>query len=131
MNNLTDANEFIKRLITSFPEIGNEVMDEDYEGLLTLQVGVLTRFTQDGINTNNTSRLNSVFLFIDELLKTADHRVKTAIYTAFLEHLDFNSNRKAYRIVPVELKSAIAQLQQYHKSGAKDAKLNEFLKRNN
>jgi len=84
--------EFLNFLIAEFPEIRSEVMDEDYEGLIHLQIGCLTSYTNTCIAEGRKKKLVSIFNFFRQTLNKVDHVTENALYVSFLEHLNMEGD---------------------------------------
>jgi hypothetical protein len=127
MINQITPEDFINQLIALIPSIANDVLDEDYDGLFSLQIGVLTRYTQKIIDNNNLQTLSIIYKFIDEMIELGNHKVQNTVYTAYLEHLDFSANQLAYNQLPAKLKKAFLELKNYQESAMFDKELQMFL----
>jgi hypothetical protein len=57
--------QFIEKLGDMFPEIKEELLDEDIAGLTALQIDCFTRFTQHTINNYDTDTVSKCFQFVD------------------------------------------------------------------
>ena len=127
MNNLKKQEVFLKELIEAFPEIRDEIMDEDYLGLITLQIGCFKRFTQIAIDKNELDVIKKCFLFVDENIEIVEYAVKNALYISYLGHLNIPKKSKANKLLTINLKNILAELDKYNKSVSKNEKLNKFI----
>ncbi len=128
MNNLKNDKEFIGDLIKEFPEIKDEVLDEDYSGLITLQIGCLTRFTQKAIDTNDLNLVKKIFLFVEADFDQLSHKVMNSLYISYIGKLKIPPRSEAEKLLPEKFKNAFVELEEHYMSGSKDEKLNKFLK---
>ena len=119
---------FIDMLVKRFPEIKEEVLDEDYEGLLTLQVGCFKRFTQEAINNNDFQRVSASFEFVNELIDQVTAKVENALYISYLGHLTISKGSKVEKMLPGKLKEAYGDIHKHNSSKSQNSKLNKFLK---
>lgn len=126
-----DRKEFIATMLETFPEIKDEVLDEDNNGIITLQIGCFKRFTQRAIDENNLEIVQKCFQFIDDTIEKAGgkskSKVENAIYLSFLAKLNFDNNPNAKKYLSKKLLLAKNDLDQYEQSGSKNNKLNKFL----
>ena len=84
---LTQA-AFLTSLVAHFPSLASEVLDEDYEGLIHLQVGCLARYANACLATARLDELARVIRFFEATVERVDSRTENALYVSFLEHLD-------------------------------------------
>ena len=108
--------EFIDKLTNTFPEIKEEVMDEDFEGLITLQIGCFMRYTQKAIDTNNEISINNSFQFVLDNLESVNDRIENALYISFLNKLSFTKNISAKSLLPPKLLAAKNKMDEYDKA---------------
>lgn len=121
------SKEFIKIMVNVFPEIKEGVLDEDNEGLITLQIGDFRRFAQKSIDENNPDRIKECFQFIDDAIEHVDSRVENAIYLSFLAKLDFAKNPRAKKLLSKKMLMAKNDLDKYDTSSEINDNLNKFL----
>ncbi|GAB3723903.1 hypothetical protein GCM10027594_04920 [Hymenobacter agri] len=79
---------FLQSLAESFPEIAEEVLDEDYAGLIHLQVGAMARYGNRLIQTGRFDELQKLFDFFHHTVTKVDSNTENALYVSFLEHID-------------------------------------------
>lgn len=120
--------EFIDDLIKHFPELKEEVLDEDYKNLISLQVGVLKRYTQQAINDRDTELIKKCFDFVADNVNRVEFKVENSLYLTFLNKLDFSKNLSAKKLLSNDLKRAHKELQEYDRGAEKNEKLQAFLK---
>lgn len=128
MNNLKDADEFIMDLVNVFPRIREEVLDEDYEGLLTLQIGCFRKFTQEAIDEGEWNLVSQCFSFVNENIGKVEHKVENALYLSYLGKLNIGKGSRVEKLLPPDLKRAYDEIGSYHSTHPKGDKLNDFLK---
>ena len=56
--------DFLNKLIQCFPDIKEEILDNDYNGLFSLQVGVFRDITQKAIDTHDLENVEKYTQFI-------------------------------------------------------------------
>ena len=94
---LTQA-AFLTSLVAQFPSLTSEVFDEDYEGLIHLQVSCLTRYANACFTTARLDELARVIRFFESTVERVDSSTENALYVSFLEHLDFEGETKNARM---------------------------------
>ncbi|MBB6273363.1 hypothetical protein HDF26_003823 [Pedobacter cryoconitis] len=119
--------EFITTLVSVFPEIKEDILDEDIDGLITLQIGCFRKFTQEAIDGNDLPVIKKCFQFINDNIGEVEYRVENAIYLSFLNKLNFDKNPNAKRLLSKKLLSAKDDLDKYDASKEINVKLNKFL----
>jgi hypothetical protein len=127
MNKEKDDKSFVNDLIKEFPEIRQDVLDEDYIGLISLQIGVFRKFTQDAINKNNLDLVTKCFQFIEKNFDVVNSDIRNSLYISYLGKLEI-ANNKIKKMLPAKLKSAKEEIDIYYKSTSENDKLNKFLK---
>ncbi|MBB1646286.1 MULTISPECIES: DUF7674 family protein [Sphingobacterium] len=85
---------FIADLIRIFPNLEEEILDEDYSFSITLQMGSLKRYIQKAIDDDNSDLFDAVVAFLNENLPLVDKKVQNTIFISFLEKLDFSGTPK-------------------------------------
>ena len=127
MKNKRDEKAFIEDLINCFPEIKKEVLDEEIVGLLSLQVGCLTRFTQKAIDVNDLHTVSRCFHFVEESFEQVVFEIENSLVISVLGHLDFRKNPKAEKMLSEKFKDILKALK-LHTIQPKSGKLTNFLK---
>jgi len=124
---LKDQHSFIEDLVNHFPEIKDEVLDDDWTGLITLQIGCFMRFTQKAIDTNDITTIKNCFRFVDDNLDAVEFNVENSLTISWLGKLDFAKNKVAFDLLSTKLKNLYTQLRQWNTDIPKNQKLNTFL----
>ncbi|MGN8072816.1 hypothetical protein [Mucilaginibacter sp. SG564] len=127
MSDKISEKEFVNLLVNKFPEISEEVLDEDYEGLLTLQVSCFKRFTQESINNNDLQRVSLSFDFVNQMIDKVVQKVENALYISYLGHLIIPKGSNVEKMLPHKLKKAYEDIHKYNSSQSQNSKLNKFL----
>ncbi len=84
--------EFLNRLTEAFPEISDEVLDEDYAGLIHLQIACLAKYANQLIQHGRFDTLGSVFRFFSDTVDKVDSLTENALYVSFLEHVEMDGD---------------------------------------
>jgi len=119
--------EFINTLVDVFPEIKDDVLDEDNDGLISLQIGYFKKFVQNAIDGDDLITVKKCFQFINDNIEKVEYNVENSIYLSFLNKLSFDKNPKAEKLLSKKLRSAKSDLDNYDASKKTNAKLNKFL----
>ena len=119
---------FLNELIDNFPEIRDELSDEDFKDLIYLQIGCFKRFTQSAIDKEKLDVVKKCFQFIENRLDSLDQKVENAVYISYLSKLEIKKNSKTEKLLSKKMKSIIFEFEKYEKSNSKNEKLNDFLK---
>jgi len=125
-----DKKAFINELINTFPEIRDEVLDEDCIDIISLQIGCFRRFTQKAIDINDIVKVLKCFQFIDENIEKVGFNIENSLTISWLGKLNFDKNKNAYAHLSSALKDSYINLHQYYEEQPKNEKLNSFLKDN-
>jgi hypothetical protein len=80
--------EFFQLLVKHFPEIAEDVFDEDYNGLVHLQIGCMARYASELIRHGKFDFLKQLFDFFQTTVEKVDSSTENALYVSFLEHVD-------------------------------------------
>lgn len=105
---------FIDDLIKVFPDVKEEMLDEDYSFSITLQMGRLKRYIQKAIDENNSDIFDSMVVFFVENLPLVDEKVQNAIFISFLGKLDFSGTPKFKQKLVGALGRVRADLERYY-----------------
>jgi len=123
-----DYEFFIDELISTFPKIREEVLDEDWIGLIHLQVGCFTRYTQKAIDDNNISAALNCFQFVEERLNKVQFEIENALVISWMTKLDFTKNERLYNLISPDFKYLRKTFEDHYNNPSKKEKLNSFLK---
>jgi hypothetical protein len=108
-----NGEEFIASLLTEFPELSEEVRDN--EGLLHVQVGAFARRTEEAIARDDLACVDRCFALAHRAFHDADPPLKNAIYVSYLENLDFDGAHgpaAQHRMSPL-LRQGYAEIMDY------------------
>ncbi len=86
MSTLT-ASDASAALIDEFPEFRDEL--EELDGLLHVQFGCLSNYTEAAIDAGDLSTVRRHLEFIDRVFAQADEFVDNAVRVSYLEHIFF------------------------------------------
>ena len=81
--------EFIESLVQTFPTLCEEI--EEWDGLLHVQMGAFSRFTQQAIDQGDPHTLDQCFALAHRMFHDADPELKNAFYVSYLEHMDLET----------------------------------------
>ncbi|HEK19298.1 DUF7674 family protein [Mucilaginibacter sp.] len=84
--------EFLQLLVEQFPAIKDDVLDEDYKGLITLQVKFFTKYANNCISTGRLDEVRRVFEFFEAVLPKIDSDLDNALHVTFLERLNLDDD---------------------------------------
>jgi hypothetical protein len=116
--------QFIKEICDKFPYLKDEILDEDYGGLFSLQVSVFRENTQSAIDNCNNEVIETHLNFISKNFKSFDNEVENSIVLSYIGKLDF----KNYPM-PKLFQDIQAELAIYNQSAHKDETLIKVLKK--
>lgn len=127
MSNLKNERTFINELVSVFPSIRAEVLDEDYSGLISLQIGCFKRFTQKAIDSNDLGTVKQCFDFVEANIGNVEHKIENALYISYLGKLNIPKNSRVEKLLPKRLRNALIDLNAYNTSNSTDDRVNKFL----
>lgn len=127
MNSLKNEEIFIKDLINQFPQIEEEILDEDYSGLLTLQIGCFRRFTQDAIDRNDIDTVKRCFDFVESNVNKVEQKIENSLFITYLGKLNFKGHIQLEKLLSKQLKNVVRELNTYNLSNSKNENLNKFM----
>jgi len=116
MPELKDVNTFLNDLVTAFPEIKGEVLDEDYQDLIALQVGCLTRFSQAAIKAEDWKTVARCIKFVNESFDQVEFSVENSLAISYLGKLEFSQESMAEKLLPKNLCEIRETLLEYYES---------------
>lgn len=119
--------DFIKMLVSNFPEIEEEVLDEDYEGLISLQIEPFRKLTQNAIEKGDNVTIEKCLMFINSVINRSEHKVENSLYISFLQKLDFSACPTAKKILLPEVQNNLKAINHYQQIAHEDTKLKGFL----
>jgi len=105
---------FIKDLVDQFPEIMEEVLDEDYIGILTLQIGCFKRFTQKAIDLGDLETIKKCFNFVEENISVVEFKIENALFISYLDKLNFRGSSQIENLLPQTLAKVLSELKIYY-----------------
>ena len=115
--------DFLNKLIQCFPDMKEEILDDDYNGLFSLQVGVFRDITQKAIDTHDLENIEKYTQFILDNFDDFDDDVNNSIVLSYVQKLNF----KDYK-TPSFFMNFQKELKEYEQSSYTDEKLIGFLK---
>jgi hypothetical protein len=127
MTTLKNHECFINELVSAFPEIKDEVLDEDYLGLISLQIGCFKRFTQKAIDIDDLVTVKKCFEFVNRKFETVEFEIENALLISYLGKLNITKNSEVEKLLSTKLKGAIERLTFYYESNPKNEKRDKFL----
>lgn len=68
--------------------------DEDYQGLIHLQIACLTRYTNTCVAAGRIDEAGRILDFFHQTVEKVDTTTENALYVSFLEHLELDANNK-------------------------------------
>jgi hypothetical protein len=86
--------EFLQLLTEQFPAITPELQDEDYQGLIHLQVACLTRYANHCLAIRRLDEFRRVIDFFHQTIEKVDATTENALYVSFLEHLEMDGDNQ-------------------------------------
>lgn len=110
--------ELIELMVQQFPEIKEDVLDEDYSDLIHLQIGYLADYANNKIGIARFDEVQRVFHFFEKVITKVDSHTENAFYVSFLEHLNMDGNsekeRMALKLLPKQFLAAYHGLRNHH-----------------
>ena len=102
-------------------------MDDDLTGLITLQVGCLTRYTQKAIDANNIPTALKCFQFVERMINEVEFNIENSLVIGWIGRLKFEKNERLYTQFPANLKTLRIKLDEHYNSTSSNERLNKFL----
>lgn len=115
--------DFLNKLIQCFPDMKEEILDDDYNGLFSLQIAVFRDITQKAIDTHDLENVEKYTQFILDNFDDFDDDVNNSIVLSYIQKLNF----KDYK-TPSFFMNFQKELKEYEQSSYTDEKLIDFLK---
>ena len=125
---MQNSDDFINELANNFPLIRNEILDDDYAGLPTLQISCFTRFTQKAIDNNDLITVKKCFEFVETSFGNVELRIENALFLSYLGKLNFHTNSKAKKLLSSIFKNALTDIESYNSLNSKNDSVIKFLK---
>ena len=106
-------NEFVDLVCREFPDIAEEVRDQD--DLLYMQVGVFATRVQQMVDEGDRPALKRAVHLAQRTRNEGDANLRNAISVAFLEHLTFNgaTGERALAMLTSDLRQEWQKLQSF------------------
>lgn len=127
MNNKKKYSVFIEELTNCFPEIKSEVLDKDYSGLISLQIGCFKRYTQKAIDSEKYEIVRKCFHFVDSNLGIVEDGIENALIISYLAKLEIRNKNNVEKILSQKMKQIINELNNYDNSNSKNSRAQNFL----
>ena len=106
---MIDRRQMVEALIEAFPSLEEDIKDEVWTGLVYLEVGCFTKYTQERINSGDREELKRCFELARRFMLDGDPEVKNAMNVSYLEHLNLRNQKKmrswAFEEMPEILKA--------------------------
>jgi len=81
--------DFIKLLSTNFPGLKDELNDSLNNGIIHLQMAVLSRYSNKHIENKQFDKIERIIELLLSVIDKVDSETENAIYVSFIENLDF------------------------------------------
>lgn len=112
---LLSQEDFLRSLVEQFPELAHEVLDEEYVGLIHLQMGCVARYANALIQQSKFDTLERLFNFFHNTVEKVDSSTENALYVSFLERIEMNEDsaksREAQKLLQPEYLRVWRELQ--------------------
>lgn len=109
MTNIKDHRAFINDLILAFPEIEEEVLDEDNLNSITLQLIEFKAFTQKAIDSNDLETVKRCFEFVASNWNSIEFEMENSLTITYLAKLKIIKDSNAERLLPTMLKAVLKE----------------------
>ena len=83
---------FIQLVAEQFSVIATDVLDEDWNGLIHLQVACLTRYANNCLVNSNLQEFERIVRFVDHVLPRVDSTVDNALHVSLIEDLEIDGD---------------------------------------
>ncbi|SFS87253.1 DUF7674 family protein [Mucilaginibacter polytrichastri] len=123
-----DEENFISQLIGEFPEIKDDILDEDNLGLISLQIISFKVFTQKAIDAEDLKLVKRCFLFVDRVFDAVSPSTNNSLVISYLVKLVFKENCQAINLLSFKLSKVIVEYNQAFYVGSENNKLNRFIR---
>jgi hypothetical protein len=81
-------NQFLELLTSNFPLIKDDVYDEDWKGLIHLQIACFARYTNNRLEANDLAEVHRCFEFFEEIIDKVNAAINNALFVSYLEHIN-------------------------------------------
>ncbi len=109
----------VDRIEREFPDLADDLHDEDWDGLIHLQVSVFSRCVQAAIDQGDNETFDRASRLFVELFENGDPALVNALNVSLLEHLDFHDGKRkrqwAYLSMPPKMRSAFDAMAEYNR----------------
>jgi hypothetical protein len=109
----------IDHIEAKFPHLGETLRDEDWNGLLHVQMGVFADWAQKLIDAGDQETWKQITIVFMDLWRDCTPDVVNALNVSFLEHLDFTDAKKhrswAYATMPQAMRIAWDEMEAYNR----------------
>lgn len=120
--------QLITDLIIVFPGIKDDILDEDYINITSLQIGCFRQFTQQAIDANDLEKVSRCFLFVNENYDNVSDKTRNSFAVSYLGKLNIDKNSPVARLLSAKFIQIRKELAEYYESLEKDERLNNFIK---
>ena len=111
--------ESVDKIEKEFPHIAEELHDETWDGLIHLQISVLSRLAQSAIDSGDEPTFQRVCRLFLELFENGEPELVNALNVSFLEHLNFVDGRKernwAYKQMSKKMRLAFDTMDEHNR----------------
>ncbi len=106
---MVDFTKMLAILLKQFPEIAEDLTDDDLAGLGYMQVACFMRYTQRQIDEGRKPELQRCFDTARRFMLEGDDELQNAMGVAYLEHLNLKDGKRPRRwalaVMPEPLRS--------------------------
>ncbi|MDJ0367094.1 hypothetical protein QMK33_18240 [Hymenobacter sp. H14-R3] len=78
---------FVQLVVEQFPVVAADILDEDWAGLIHLQVACLTRHANKCVASGDLPEFTRMLRFVDYVLPKVDSALDNALHVSFIEDL--------------------------------------------
>src|SRR5690349_15646018 len=86
--------QMVDALLTEFPSIKDDLLDDTWSNLLHPQMGSFARYAQDAIDRGDRQAVSRCFELADRFLREGTPELQNAVGVSFLEHLNFDDGKR-------------------------------------
>jgi len=124
-----DDKTFIEKLVKDFPEIKDEILDEDNLDSTSLQIFCFRAFTQDAIDNDDIELVKRCLLFVNDVFYKVDFKIQNSLCISYLVKLRFQKGSRIEKIVPQKLQKEINDLKESYNNRPANKKVDDFIRR--